>query len=81
MSKPVQWALMWKRGCAFPHIETLESALSKYRANYRDDREPNGWVPLYVGTQDECSVAADSIRGTLIEREPSEIVRELISRI
>ena len=81
MSKPVQWALMWKQGCAFPHIEMLDSALSKYRANYRDDREPNGWVPLYVGTQDECSKAADAIRGTLRDRCPSAITRELIDRL
>lgn len=81
MSKPGQWALMWKRGCAFPHIETLESALSQYRSNYRDNREPNGWVPLYVGTQDECSEAADAIRGTLLEREPSAIASDLISRL
>lgn len=81
MSKPVLWALMWKRGCAVPHIEMLDSTLSKYRANYRDDREPNGWVPLYVGTQDECSEAADAIRGTLVEREPNTLARELISRL
>lgn len=79
MTSQTQWALMWKQGCSVPHIQTLESALSKYREHYRDDTKPNGWVPLYIGSRDDCSRAADAIRGTLIERAPKKLDLELLS--
>lgn len=79
MNEKVLWALLWKHGCGHPHIEPVDKMLSAYRMNYQDNRQPNGWVPLYIGSKEECEQAANSIRNTLIQREPNKLARELMA--
>ena len=64
------WVLEWsQRGNVF-HVQPLENTLSFNRKLYRENTKTvNDYRVLVVGTHDECSMAADSARQTLIERE------------
>lgn len=64
-----QWSLLWSKRQNALHIETLDTALSKNRNLYRDDRYINDYIPIFVGTKEECHAAADNCRKTMAERQ------------
>jgi hypothetical protein len=64
------WVLEWsQRGNVF-HVQPLANTLSFNRKLYRENTKSiNDYRVLLVGSNEECSAAADSSRRTLIERE------------
>jgi hypothetical protein len=74
-----QHALLWSKQLNALHIEPLERTLSLNRESYRDD-EPVFYAPIAVGTLEQMQATADSIRGTLVERDakrrPRNVNRE-----
>ena len=62
------WVLLWSQSQNALHLERQNDMLSSncraYVANRRMD-----YVPLQVGTREECEVIAAKVRGTLADRE------------
>lgn len=62
------WVLLWSQSQNALHLERqndmLRSNCRAYVANRRMD-----YVPLQVGTREECEGIAAKVRGTLAERE------------
>ena len=63
------WVLEWHQASNNLHIQPLNHLLSKNRQAYANNTQRPNWITLYVGSQDECSRAADAIRPTLRQRE------------
>lgn len=63
-----EFALCWSQRQNALHIEPVERMLSNNRGAYADDRASD-FIPVYIGTKDECHNAADACRGTMASRE------------
>ena len=62
------YVLEWSKKQGMPHVQRLEKTLSHNRLAYMEDRSTNDYIPLFVGTFEEVSEAADAIRPTLEKR-------------
>ena len=62
------YVLEWSKKQGMPHVQRLEHTLSHNRQAYMDDKAVGDYIPLFVGTHDEVSAAADAIRPTLEKR-------------
>jgi hypothetical protein len=63
----VTHVLLWSQRQNALHIETVEQMLSANRAAYRESR-PMDYVPLWLGTREQCEGTANNLQGTLAER-------------
>ena len=72
------YVLEWSKKQGMPHVQRLEHTLSANRQAYRDNKSTNDYIPIFVGTFEEASAAADAIRPTLEKRwsEKSEPVTQ-----
>lgn len=61
------WALLWSQSQSGFHIEPLARMLESNRQAYAEDRRMD-YVPLHIGTADECHGIADSCRKTVATR-------------
>jgi thiamine monophosphate kinase len=61
------WCLCWSHRQNAVHIEQLRRHLSSNRESYAANAGGD-YRLLFVGSEDECSAAADAIRGTLADR-------------
>lgn len=62
------YVLEWSKKQNVPHVQPLESTLSKNRQAYRENDAVNDFVPLAIGSLDEMLAAADGMKPTLIKR-------------
>lgn len=60
--------MLWSQSQCALHIEPVEAMLSSNRRAYGDDRRMD-FVPLFIGTDEDCRSVADSIRGTMRVRQ------------
>lgn len=60
--------MLWSQSQCALHIEPLDAMLSSNRRAYADDRRMD-FVPLYIGTDEDCRQIADSVRGTMKARQ------------
>ena len=60
--------MLWSQSQCALHIEPVEAMLSSNRRAYADDRRMD-FVPLYIGTDEDCRAIADDIRGTMRHRQ------------
>jgi hypothetical protein len=60
--------LMWSHSQNCLHIEPLSWMLDSNRRAYVADRQMD-YVPLFVGPEDQCDAAAETMRQTLVQRE------------
>jgi len=60
--------LLWSRSQNVLHIEPLSRMLDKNRRAYVADRRMD-YVPMFIGSDDDCHAAAASMRQTLIKRQ------------
>lgn len=69
MNSKELWVLEWHQKSNNFHIQPLDLLLSRNREAYMLDKNLQNWIVLHVGTNDECSKAADAARPTLHKRE------------
>jgi hypothetical protein len=67
-----QYVLSWSKRQNALHVESLEVMLSSNRQAYRDERACD-YLPIHIGTQDECLAAADAIRPTMAARDLTRV--------
>lgn len=63
------YVLEWSKKQGMPHVQPLETTLAMNRVAYRDDKSVGDYIPLFIGTFEEVSDAADAIRPTLEKRK------------
>lgn len=64
--------LQWSQRHNAMLVEPLALALSNNRAAYGDNR-PTNYVPLLIGTLEQCQATADSIQRTLAARSAQKV--------
>ncbi len=60
--------MLWSQSQCALHIEAVEAMLRSNARAYRDDRRMD-FVPLYIGTDEDCRAVADAVRGTMHARQ------------
>lgn len=60
--------MLWSQSQCALHIEPIERMLSSNRRAYADDRRMD-FVPLFVGSEDDCDALANAIRNTMHTRQ------------
>lgn len=65
--------MLWSQSQCALHIEPVEAMLSSNRKAYSDDRRMD-YVPLFIGTDEDCRSLADSIRNTMHTRQDARRV-------
>jgi hypothetical protein len=63
-----QVVLLWSKRQNALHIEPVDRMLSSNRNCYRDDRASD-YLPIHIGTREECDAAAEACRSTLAARQ------------
>lgn len=63
------WVLEWSHKANAFHIQAASRMTSKNRQAYAEDRKPQDWAVIHIGTKGECHQAAEAARGTLYRRE------------
>lgn len=61
-------ALLWSQSQCALHIEPIADMLSENRQAYATDRRMD-YVPIYLGTEDECREGAAAVRSTMRQRQ------------
>lgn len=74
------YVLLWSQSqCCF-HIEQLRDMYRANAAAFREDRRMD-YVPLHIGTDDECHALADHLRPQVRQRqEVRALAREAIEK-
>lgn len=72
------WVLEWSHKSNGFHIQKACQMASANRVAYMEDRKPQDWVVIHLGTKDECHEAADAARVTLIQREKLRPMGEVL---
>lgn len=72
------WALEWSHKSNSFHIQPANLMASKNRQAYTENRKPQDWVVIHIGTKDECHEAADAARVTLNQREKLRPMGEVL---
>lgn len=67
-----EYALLWSKKQGMQHIEKVDQMLSINRLAYMDNKPTNDYIPIAMGTFEEMSETANSIRSTLIARSPDK---------
>jgi hypothetical protein len=62
------WVLLWSHRANAFHVEPLQHMLKSNVRAYADDR-PMDYVPILIGTYDQCSTTAAGCRYTLARRQ------------
>jgi hypothetical protein len=65
---PTAHVLLWSQSQCALHIEPVADMLSENRQAYADDRRMD-YVPIYIGVEADCRLAADSVRATMHARQ------------
>ncbi|MGC3984811.1 MAG: hypothetical protein QM777_08835 [Pseudorhodoferax sp.] len=60
--------MLWSQSQCALHIERVEDMLRSNRRAYAADRRMD-YVPLFIGTDEDCRELADNIRGTMHARQ------------
>lgn len=72
------WVLEWSHKSNGFHIQPARLMASANRLAYMEDRKPQDWVVIHLGSKDECHEAADAARGTLTRREKLRPIGEVL---
>jgi hypothetical protein len=62
------WVLLWSRSQCALHVEPVADMLKENRSAYADDRRMD-YVPIHIGTKQECHDLARAIRNTMRTRQ------------
>ena len=65
--------LLWSQSQCALHIETVQDMLAENASAFAEDRRMD-YVPIVIGTEEECRNAAEAIRPTLQERQAQKVV-------
>ncbi|RCW73829.1 hypothetical protein [Pseudorhodoferax soli] len=65
---PGTHVMLWSQSQCALHIEPMDAMLSTNRQAYADDRRID-YVPLFIGTDEDCRAIAASVRGTMHTRQ------------
>lgn len=65
---PGTHVMLWSQSQCALHIEPVEAMLRSNARAYRDDRRMD-YVPLYIGTDEDCRAVADAVRRTMHARQ------------
>ncbi len=63
----VHHVLLWSQSQNAFHLEPIKRMLDSNRTAYAEDRRMD-YVPVFIGTQDQCSVLAEKLRHTIRAR-------------
>ncbi|OZI20517.1 hypothetical protein CAL26_23775 [Bordetella genomosp. 9] len=62
------WTLEWSQRQGFFHVEPLRTAVKKNLESFARDRRTD-YIPLHIGTQEECDAVAARLRPALLARD------------
>jgi len=63
-----QFVMLWSQSQNCFHIERVRDMYDANAMAFREDRRMD-YVPLHIGTEDECHALASKLRPTLRKRE------------
>lgn len=69
------FALLWSQRQNAFHIERVKHMLDANRRAYGEDRCMD-YAPIFIGTESGCQQLADTLRGTLRQREDQRALVE-----
>lgn len=67
MTETLQYALLWSQSQCALHIESVQEMLNTGRRACTDDRRMD-YVPIFLGSDEQCHTVASRIRTTMHER-------------